>query len=39
MHTVICSLKAVHAVLLKEENSHAKIVCVRLNKEPDFHAD
>lgn len=39
MHTAVCSLKAVHAVLLNEENNHAKIVSVRLNKEPDFHAD
>ena len=39
MHTVICSLKVVYAMLLKEENSHTDVVSVRLNKEPDFCAD
>ena len=36
MHTVICSLEAVHAVLLEEENNFTKMTSVRLNKELAF---
>lgn len=38
MHIVISSLKIVHAVLLKEENSRIDVVSVRLNKNCDLCA-
>lgn len=39
MHAVICLLKAVHAALWKEADSHTDVVSVSLNTEPNLLAD